>query len=121
MNAFVQRLGAIALDQFRGWGHAAFFVLDLLQAVPAALRRFGLVVAQVYAIGNRCSHAEVSLADGDVNCDNMELECIRHGSAFSLETGRPRTLPATQPVPVFVAEVRGDDVFISSEPTKAAS
>jgi 3-phenylpropionate/trans-cinnamate dioxygenase ferredoxin subunit len=76
---------------------------------------------QVYAIGNRCSHAEVSLADGDVNCDNMELECIRHGSAFSLETGRPRTLPATQPVPVFVAEVRGDDVFISSEPTKAAS
>jgi 3-phenylpropionate/trans-cinnamate dioxygenase ferredoxin subunit len=51
----------------------------------------------------------------------MELECIRHGSAFSLETGRPRTLPATQPVPVFMAEVRGDDVFISSEPTKAAS
>lgn len=76
---------------------------------------------QVYAIGNRCTHAEVSLADGDVNCDTKELECVRHGSAFNLETGRPRTLPATQPVPVFVAEVRGDDVFISSEPTKATS
>lgn len=31
---------------------------------------------KVYAIGNRCTHAEVSLADGDVNCDNKELECI---------------------------------------------
>jgi 3-phenylpropionate/trans-cinnamate dioxygenase ferredoxin component len=70
----------------------------------------------VYAIGNRCSHADVSLSDGEVDCDTKELECVRHGSAFSLETGRPNTLPATQPVPVFVAEVRGDDVFVSDQP-----
>ena len=49
----IARLGAVALDQFRGWGHAAFFFFDLLRAVPASLRRFDLVVAQVYAIGNR--------------------------------------------------------------------
>ena len=47
------RLGAVALEQFRGWGHAAFFFVDLLRATPASLRRFGLVVAQVHAIGNR--------------------------------------------------------------------
>ena len=46
--------GRIAsLDQFRGWGHAAFFFLRLLRAIPASLRRFGLVVDQIYAIGNR--------------------------------------------------------------------
>ena len=70
---------------------------------------------RVYAIGNRCSHADISLSDGEVDCDTKELECPRHGSAFSLETGKPNTLPATQPVPVFVAEVRGGDVFVSSE------
>jgi 3-phenylpropionate/trans-cinnamate dioxygenase ferredoxin subunit len=74
------------------------------------------IADRVYAIGNRCSHAEVSLADGEVDCDAKELECVRHGSAFSLETGEPSTLPATQPVPVFVAEVRDGDVFVSREP-----
>ncbi len=74
---------------------------------------------RVYAIGNRCSHADVSLSDGEVNCDTLELECVRHGSAFSLETGKPNTLPATQPVPVFVAEVRGADVFVSDQPASA--
>ena len=47
------RLGAVAIRHFSGWGHAAFFFMDLLRAVPASLRRFDLVVAQVYAIGNR--------------------------------------------------------------------
>jgi len=70
---------------------------------------------QVYAIGNRCSHADVALSDGEVDCDTKELECPRHGSAFSLETGKPNTLPATQPVPVFVAEVRNGDVYVSDQ------
>ena len=74
----------------------------------------------VYAIGNRCSHADVSLSDGDVDCDAKELECVRHGSAFSLETGEPSTLPATQPVPVFVAEVRDGEVYVSDQPKKVA-
>lgn len=70
---------------------------------------------QVYAIGNRCSHAAVALSDGEVDCDTKELECPRHSSAFSLETGKPNTLPATQPVPVFVAEVRNGDVYVSDQ------
>ncbi len=52
MNALA-RLGAWALARLRGFGHAAVFFVDLLRAVPAALRRFGLVVAQIHAIGNR--------------------------------------------------------------------
>lgn len=59
----------------------------------------------VYAIGDTCSHANVSLSEGEVWCDRKEIECWKHGSAFSLVTGHPDTLPATQPVPVYVARV----------------
>ena len=66
----------------------------------------------VYAIGDRCSHADVSLSDGEVLCDTKELECPRHGSSFSLETGIPSTLPATQPVRVYVARVENGRVIV---------
>jgi 3-phenylpropionate/trans-cinnamate dioxygenase ferredoxin subunit len=66
----------------------------------------------VYAIGDTCSHAEVSLSEGEVLCADKELECWKHGSTFSLETGEPQTLPATQPVPVYDVHVEGDDVVV---------
>ena len=86
MTAFVQRLGAIALDQFRGWGHAAFFVLQLLKAVPASLRRFGLVVAQIYAIGNRSLIIIMAsgLAVGFVLALQMYYALVTYGAAESL-------------------------------------
>lgn len=59
----------------------------------------------VYAIGDTCSHADVSLSEGDVLVETCEIECWKHGSAFSLTTGEPQTLPATQPVPTFDATV----------------
>ena len=59
----------------------------------------------VYAIGDTCSHADFSLSEGELFCDTKEIECWKHGSTFSLETGEPQTLPATQPVPVYVARV----------------
>jgi phospholipid/cholesterol/gamma-HCH transport system permease protein len=46
-------LGARALSVLQALGHQAFFLVDLLRAAPAALRRFYLVVAQIHAIGNR--------------------------------------------------------------------
>ena len=69
----------------------------------------------VYAIGDVCSHADVSLSEGEVFCDTKELECWKHGSTFSLETGEPQTLPATQPVPVYVAKVVDGMVQIELE------
>ncbi len=50
--ALLQALGARALEVFRGLGHNVFFLLDLMRALPAALRRPYLVVAQIHAIGN---------------------------------------------------------------------
>lgn len=64
----------------------------------------------IYAIGDRCSHAEASLAEGEV-FDN-EVECPRHGAAFSLTDGTALTLPATSPVPVYEADVVEDVVYL---------
>lgn len=69
----------------------------------------------VFAIADRCSHADVSLSDGMVWCDTKQIECIKHGSAFSLQTGVPDTLPATQPVKLFHAQIVNGDVVVSSE------
>jgi 3-phenylpropionate/trans-cinnamate dioxygenase ferredoxin subunit len=65
-----------------------------------------------YAIGDRCSHADYSLSEGEVFAEDLEIECWKHGSMFSLETGEPLCLPATQPVPVYEVEVEGDDVMV---------
>jgi phospholipid/cholesterol/gamma-HCH transport system permease protein len=49
----VAGVGAFTLGWLRSLGRSAFFFADLVRCMPAALRRFGLVVAQVHAIGNR--------------------------------------------------------------------
>jgi len=66
----------------------------------------------VYAISDICSHANVSLSEGDVLCDEREIECWKHGSTFSLVDGEPQSLPATQPVPVYEVEIRDGDVIV---------
>jgi 3-phenylpropionate/trans-cinnamate dioxygenase ferredoxin subunit len=70
---------------------------------------------EVYAIGDVCSHANVSLSEGEVWADERELECPKHGSTFDLKTGEPVTLPATQPVPVYAVEVADGVVTVTVE------
>ncbi|MEJ1086955.1 non-heme iron oxygenase ferredoxin subunit [Microbacterium sp. Mu-80] len=65
---------------------------------------------EIHAIGDRCTHGDISLAEGFV--EGKTLECWAHGSAFSLETGHPLNLPAYEPVPVYVVTIDGDDVLI---------
>lgn len=65
---------------------------------------------EVHAIGDTCTHGDISLSDGFV--DGETLECWAHGSAFSLRTGKPLNLPAYEPVPVFAVTIDGDDVLI---------
>jgi 3-phenylpropionate/trans-cinnamate dioxygenase ferredoxin subunit len=65
-----------------------------------------------HAIGDRCSHEDFSLAEGEVWADECEIECAKHGSTFDLLTGEPCSLPATRPVPVYRVTVEGDDVSL---------
>ncbi len=80
------RLGAATLVQMRGWGHAAFFFIDLIKAIPAALRRFGLVVVQIHAIGNRSLVIIMAsgLAVGFVLALQMYYALVTYGAAESL-------------------------------------
>jgi 3-phenylpropionate/trans-cinnamate dioxygenase ferredoxin subunit len=65
----------------------------------------------VFAIANRCSHAEASLCQGDVF--EGEVECPLHGAAFDITTGKALTLPATQRVATYRTDVRDGNVFVS--------
>jgi 3-phenylpropionate/trans-cinnamate dioxygenase ferredoxin subunit len=71
----------------------------------------------VYAVADTCTHANVSLSEGEVWCDEREIECPKHGSAFSLLDGEPTTLPATQPVAVYDARVVDGDVVVTASST----
>ena len=67
----------------------------------------------VYAIGDTCSHAEVSLSEGWVEPDDCAIECVAHGAMFDLETGEPLSLPATRAVPAYVVSVVDGRVVLS--------
>jgi 3-phenylpropionate/trans-cinnamate dioxygenase ferredoxin component len=102
-----------AIDDL-GVNEAARFVLD---GVPIAVVKDA--AGEVFAIGDTCTHGDISLAEGFVEdapsaggADGPTLECWAHGSMFSLRTGKPLTLPAYEPVPVFQVELKDGDVHI---------
>jgi 3-phenylpropionate/trans-cinnamate dioxygenase ferredoxin component len=66
----------------------------------------------VYAIGDTCTHANISLSEGDIHADDKTIECWKHGSEFSLETGEALTLPATKAEPVYDVRVDGGDIVV---------
>lgn len=72
----------------------------------------------VHAIGDTCTHGDISLSEGFVEDDG--IECWAHGSIFSLRTGMPRTLPAYEPVPVFAVTVDADGVVLIDPTQKVA-
>jgi 3-phenylpropionate/trans-cinnamate dioxygenase ferredoxin subunit len=63
-----------------------------------------------YAIEDRCSHDNGPLAEGEFDAAACTVECPRHGSLFDLTTGRPKTLPAFQPVQTFAIAVADDTI-----------
>jgi 3-phenylpropionate/trans-cinnamate dioxygenase ferredoxin subunit len=65
-----------------------------------------------YAVGDVCSHEDVSLSEGELDGDECTLECGKHGSLFSLETGDALTLPALKAVPVYEVERVDDNVWV---------
>jgi 3-phenylpropionate/trans-cinnamate dioxygenase ferredoxin subunit len=64
----------------------------------------------LYAIEDRCSHDNGPLAEGEFDQATCTVECPRHGSLFDLSTGRPKTLPAFQPVQTFAVEIEDDTI-----------
>jgi 3-phenylpropionate/trans-cinnamate dioxygenase ferredoxin subunit len=91
-------------------GEARRFVADRIEIAVANLGE-----GRFLAVDDVCSHAEASLSEGDVDVDDLTIECPRHGSVFDLETGRPRSLPATVPILTFPVKVEDDKLMIELE------
>ena len=68
------------------------------------------VDGEFYAIDDLCSHAEASLAEGEVF--DCKVECPLHGAEFDLKTGEAVTLPATQPVDTYMISVENDIIYL---------
>ncbi|MBU6234012.1 MAG: Rieske 2Fe-2S domain-containing protein [Acidobacteria bacterium] len=84
--------------------HAVMPLDDLVDGIPQQIRLNNrtLVLVRldtdVYVLDDRCSHEDFSLAEGEVDGDEMTIECARHGALFSLVDGEAVTFPATRPV-----------------------
>jgi 3-phenylpropionate/trans-cinnamate dioxygenase ferredoxin subunit len=101
---------------------AAVRVCETKDVAPGEARRFTLDGREIAVVnlgeeGFRaldaiCSHAKFHLDEGEVDVDLETIECPKHGSTFDLNTGNPKTLPATQPVDTFPVSVDGGDVMI---------
>ena len=89
------------------------------EALAVTLGRYDVAVARdgddVFALQDLCSHAAVALSEGEVS--KCQIECWLHGSMFDLRSGKPVSLPATEPVATFPVEVRGTDVYIDIDTT----
>ncbi len=97
--------------------------LETNRALRVVLDGTAIVVVKdstgaVHAIGDTCTHGDISLAEGFV--EDEDIECWAHGSKFSFATGQPLNLPAYEPVPVFVVNVDAEGV-VSIDPTKTVA
>jgi len=77
---------------------------------PVVLVRQG---DEVHALRDECTHAELALSDGEVT--GKGIECFLHGSCFDLRTGKPSSLPATEPVDVFAVRISDGDVYVDAD------
>ena len=94
---------------------------DLEEAAPRRIEIEGkklsivLLNERIYALDDTCSHEDVSLSEGEVDIDECALECWKHGSLFSLETGEALSLPATKSVKTYEVPIVDNDVVLVIE------
>ena len=77
----------------------------LVTVAPGAFVGVYTCGGRLYAIEDRCSHADGPLCEGDWDEETCTVVCPRHGSAFELSSGRPLSLPAYQPVETYPVRI----------------
>ena len=110
-----------------GEGDGAWLPVAQLAAVPeggAATVYFGgeqvalfHLGGRIYAIGNRCSHANGPLAEGQV--EGTTVTCPWHGSQFDLRTGQALQGPAQGRVPAYQVRVEDGTVLLARSDVEA--
>lgn len=67
--------------------------------------------SRLFAVANRCSHADEQLACGRVRAG--WIACPVHGARFDLETGRAMNPPAKAPIRVYELRIVDDRIEIA--------
>jgi len=92
------------------------FLAQLQDRKPVRLEKNGQAICvtrvgqEVFAFADTCTHAEASLAEGDIT--DFKIECWLHGAEFDLRSGAAVTLPATEAVKTYAVRIDGDSVTI---------
>lgn len=68
------------------------------------------VDGRFYCTDDVCTHDGGPLGQGRL--DGHAIACPRHGAKFDIRTGRPLTMPATEPTLVHEVKVEGEDVYV---------
>jgi 3-phenylpropionate/trans-cinnamate dioxygenase ferredoxin subunit len=84
--------------------------MRLIEADGRKIGVFRCAGGDLFAIEDRCSHDDGPLAEGEFDAGACTVECPRHGSLFDVSSGRPKTLPAYQPVDTFETRVEDGEV-----------
>ena len=102
----------------RGWAPVAA-LSDLPPGASAVIYHHGEQVALfhtaagIFAVANRCSHANGPLADGAL--DGTAVTCPFHGSRFDLTTGLPLCGPATRPLARYDVQIKDGQVYLAPQ------
>src|SRR5919205_4065562 len=70
---------------------------------------------EVFATDRICTHAYADLSTGFMNADEKTVTCPLHMSAFKLEDGTPRNLPAEEPLKTYKTKIQDNYVYILME------
>jgi len=106
MNAEAPFVRVCALDELEDATPRRFEI----DGVPVSVVR---TEGEVFAINDICSHANVSLSEGEV--EDCQIECWLHGSRFDLRTGKPTSLPAIRPIAVYPVKIEDGTVLVDVE------
>jgi nitrite reductase/ring-hydroxylating ferredoxin subunit len=68
------------------------------------------VAGELHAFSDVCTHAQCSLAEGDL--EGTTVTCMCHGSQFDVTTGDVLNGPAVDPVQSYQVVIEGDDLKI---------
>jgi 3-phenylpropionate/trans-cinnamate dioxygenase ferredoxin component len=82
--------------------------VELKDGTPVCL---GNHDGRVFALHDRCTHADFSLSAGELMPDGR-VQCLWHGAIFDAATGAVCQGPATDPVPTFAVRVQDGQVFV---------
>ncbi len=72
------------------------------------------VNGDVFAIDDRCTHAEYPLSEGSVESD-YELECPLHGAVFDVRDGSVKSPPAEESVRTYEVKVESGGIWVRAD------